>query len=255
MLEMQKLHIIEQGCGQPCVLLHGFGFHAGIWHELQLALSQSANTLAVDLPGFGHSSWMPWTQFYEALADRISSPVWLVGWSLGGMLAIEFAHLYPQKVKGLFLLATNPCFVASPDWPGILPQRLQTFKKELQTDYDKTLLRFLSLQWPKSYTSRTAIRAMHQRLRETPKPSACALESALEYLTSKDLRQALAGLNCAVQLILGRLDAFVPQAIQFSLAQRCPHIKVQVQSEAAHAPFLSHQDAVLRELRKCLNAS
>uniref|UniRef100_UPI00083B9EBF transporter n=1 Tax=Pseudomonas sp. BMS12 TaxID=1796033 RepID=UPI00083B9EBF len=51
------------------------------------------------------------------LDERLPADTWLGGWSLGGMLASELAALRGERCRGLLTLASNPCFVAGPDWP------------------------------------------------------------------------------------------------------------------------------------------
>ncbi len=40
----------------------------------------------------------------------------LMGWSLGGLYAIELALRHPEKFSELILVASNPCFVTRSDW-------------------------------------------------------------------------------------------------------------------------------------------
>jgi len=109
----------------PIVLLHGWLGEKGDWSEVSRHLIEAGHeVLAVDLPGHGASeaggeqdSWEAAAFFslpaaVEALATlldqlRIRSAV-LVGYSLGGRVAMAFAATYPARVRGLVALSANP---------------------------------------------------------------------------------------------------------------------------------------------------
>ena len=98
------------------VLLHGWGGASHSWQGLIPALQSIANIIALDLPGFGASKEIP--EFYlEAVVTLIAAQLpercVLVGWSLGGMLAVQLAARYPHKISHIITLATNAKFVAA----------------------------------------------------------------------------------------------------------------------------------------------
>ncbi|MDB2547468.1 alpha/beta fold hydrolase, partial [Porticoccaceae bacterium] len=100
---------------QPLVLIHGWGADSQIWGDLPQQLSEWADVITLDLPGFGASealqhysadSMLQW--MHRALPDQSL----LLGLSLGGMLCHRYAATYPQRVSGLILLSSNRQFVA-----------------------------------------------------------------------------------------------------------------------------------------------
>ena len=109
-----QLSVYVQGKGFPILCLHG---HPGLGRSLSVFtqhLSQRFQTLAPDLRGYGNSR----TQLnfnmtdhltdLEALLDRFQIDRCLVlGWSLGGSLAMELALKLPERVSGLILIATS----------------------------------------------------------------------------------------------------------------------------------------------------
>ena len=82
------------------------------------ALESLAEVIPVDLPGFGTAPAIP-DFTLDAVSDQLASQLpancVLMGWSLGGMLAMHLAARYPQQVKGVITLATNAKFVATDD--------------------------------------------------------------------------------------------------------------------------------------------
>lgn len=84
------------------MLLHGFGATSRVWERFGLA---------ADCPELaGHGGPMP-TDFeseVERLARRIHAPTTLVGYSLGGRLALSIACRFPEKVERLVAIGAHP---------------------------------------------------------------------------------------------------------------------------------------------------
>ena len=120
---MSALAVEVTGHGPPVVLLHGWAMHSGVWGPLVAKLARHHRVIAVDLPGHGHSAPIsPCT--LEAMAAAVdgalaaeTQPLAVLGWSLGGLVAMRWALARPARVQRLALVCTTPRFIASPDWP------------------------------------------------------------------------------------------------------------------------------------------
>lgn len=109
----QPLHVLVQGSGFPILCLHG---HPGSGRSLSVFtthLSQRFQTLAPDLRGYGKSQTQkPFVMLdhltdLQAVLDHYQIARCLIlGWSLGGILAMEMALKFPSRVSGLILIAT-----------------------------------------------------------------------------------------------------------------------------------------------------
>ncbi len=106
------LHCLEagNGDGQDVILLHGMKFQAATWQELGTLEKLAAagyHPLALDMPGFGKSPACEVDQD-KVLTDCIAQgemdrPV-LIGPSMGGRIALEFALNHPGILAGLILV-------------------------------------------------------------------------------------------------------------------------------------------------------
>jgi pimeloyl-ACP methyl ester carboxylesterase len=98
------------------LLVHGNVSSSLFWQPLMLALPHSVRALAVDLRGFGDSEALPvdatrgvrdFSDDVAAVADALAlGPVHLVGWSMGGGVAMQLLLDRPDLVRTLTLVST-----------------------------------------------------------------------------------------------------------------------------------------------------
>ena len=105
-----KLQFWDWGTdGKPAmILVHGGLDHARSWDWVARALRDDYHVYALDLRGHGNSAWAPGALYsiaehvldLSALADIINAfPVYIIGHSLGGILTLLYAGVYPDRVK------------------------------------------------------------------------------------------------------------------------------------------------------------
>ncbi len=94
------------------VLIHGIGANRCSWDALRAVLGESHPSLAIDLPGHGARRDRPFglALAVEAVDDALregNAPVVLVGWSLGGYVALAYASRRPELVDGIVLIGSS----------------------------------------------------------------------------------------------------------------------------------------------------
>jgi pimeloyl-[acyl-carrier protein] methyl ester esterase len=141
------------------VLIHGWGYDNSCWPDgLVAQLERHFNVILLALPGHGGASeHVLNTTDGDDCVDQLDA--WLdvtkaqlpnryhvLGWSLGGQVAIRLAH-NNNHVDRLILLATNAKFVRDHDWQqGMGLELLIQFVEKYQAQPGKTMRRFASLQ-------------------------------------------------------------------------------------------------------------
>ena len=110
-----KISFTDDGKGTAVVLLHGFLENKTMWDKYVSALSKNHRIITIDLLGHGETECLGYVHTMEDQADMIFAvlislrirKIVLVGHSMGGYVALAFAELYPDYVKGLFLLNSS----------------------------------------------------------------------------------------------------------------------------------------------------
>lgn len=110
-----QLYYIEQGEGQPLILLHGNGENCDYFEHQIPYFSSNYRVIAIDTRGHGKTprGVKPFTikQFAEDLHDFMDekgiAKAILLGFSDGGNIALEFALKYPERVEKLVLNGAN----------------------------------------------------------------------------------------------------------------------------------------------------
>ena len=261
---VSALNFEVRGGGRDLVLLHGWGLNLRVWDELAGALAQRFRVIAIDLPGHGKSDWdgrastpaaQAW-RVHETLAP-LTQRYALLGWSLGGLVALDLAAAMPAGVERLALVATTPKFLAGAGWRcGSAPALLRKLEKRLQADCGRTVREFLALQ-VRGSAPRTAARVLATlrhalEVHGTARPE--ALARGLERLREGDLRPALPLVRVPALVIAGRLDRITRAAAGRALAAALPQARYVEFARAAHAPFLSSPERFAQLLREFLLA-
>ena len=241
------MHIETTGDGPPLVLIHGWAMHTGLFAPLTRMLATRFAVHLVDLPGHGRSresTALDPQRIVVELGERIPEGALWAGWSLGGMIALEAARMFPERIRAIAMMASNPRFVSAPDWAhGVPAQVFEQFAAGLERDFTATVERFLALEAMGSAHATAELRALRAQAFGHGPPAVEALRQGLTLLQNADLRAAVANLAVPSLWIAGRRDRLVPpQAMRWAAhtAPRARHLEL----DSGHMPFLADPDAV-----------
>ena len=105
----------DQTGRETAVLIHGLSDSRAVWWRQQDGLSADMDVVAYDVRGFGTSPAGGGLGTVAQLADdlaqivsaQVAGPAWLIGFSMGGVIAQQFALDFPQLTRGLVLIGSS----------------------------------------------------------------------------------------------------------------------------------------------------
>lgn len=234
-------------------LIHGWAMHGGLFDDL-VDSWPAADWRRLDLPGHGDRRDTAWpvdpAELVDAVIGDLPAGSWLLGWSLGGLIAMQAALRHPTRFAGLILVAATPSLIRRTSWPhAVEPAMLQAMAVELAEHPDTVVQRFLELEMHGAKNARSGLKQLRQRAFLHGMPDKRALLAGLSHLGNSDLTGRLESLDLPVRLIGGRRDKLVPWDALESMAERLPDAELLDVPGAAHAPFLTDPDAVAAAVR------
>jgi len=229
----------------PIVLLHGWGFSPGIWSAVIEQLRLRDISAPIETPALPLNGNISQLTAIESLFETLPDVAHLVGWSLGGELALAYALCFPERVSSLTLISSTPCFMNRPDWEAGQPATLlDDFDQRLIDNPAALLKRFSSLI---RLGDSTAVRdrTLTETLQNQSEPDAERLTAGLKFLRTIDLRG-----TCSSQielppiaLIHGTADNVVPFAAAQWLANELKAPLTPIE-HASHALPLTHAEQI-----------
>jgi pimeloyl-[acyl-carrier protein] methyl ester esterase len=240
----------------PVALVHGWGMNLAVFDTLREALPHT-ETWAIDLPGHGRSAWNPARADFESQLEDVLAALparsVLLGWSLGGKLAMEIARRHPVRVAALVLVSSTPRFAQSADWShGMNAGELEAFSSLVEQDWRQTLSDFVWLQLRGSRNAAATQQRVEAALASHGAPHPDALRAGLDILGAVDLRQGLTGIRQPALAIAGQNDRVTPPGATRWIAESLPDARFAEIPRAGHASFISHTDEVIEVLRPFL---
>ena len=233
-------------------LIHGWATNAHIFDRLRRRLPEHWQMIAPNLAGHGdRCEAAPFDVCAEAdaIAAMLPDNSYVLGWSLGGVVAQYLAVRHPQKVRGLILCATFAKLQAVPDYPeGVNNTLLNKMLHLFQQDYPKHMRQFLELQLLHSPHAKEILAAVLPDALKDGTPQGIA--AALDAVSEVDTRGLLSGISCPTVLLYGGKDSVTPIRMGEFLARHLPQARLVRIDKAAHAPFLSHADEVAEVVRE-----
>lgn len=253
-----RIHYAEHGRaghGPTVVLLQGLGLSSRFWFDVPNLLASDPATprhvLAVDNRGTGKSDrprrlWRMGTMADDvaAVLDHAGvSSAFVVGISMGGMIAQHVALRHPSRVRGLVLLATTAGFLM-----GALPEAAALARLlSLPLGGPRAGVNLTRLLLPPSkwHRAREIFRDWPNAMREdptTPRTFAAHLFAASTHLVARDLGR----IGCPAVVVAGSHDSLIPLKNARVLAKKIPRAELEIIEETGHAIFAEDRDLVRR---------
>ena len=234
--------------GTPIVLLHGWGFTPAIWHPLIEALvAHGIARSRIQTPSLPLDAGLSFAQILAALAALLPTRAHVVGWSLGGELALALAQRSPSRVASLTLISSTPCFMNRDDWVAGQPASLlDDFDQRLATNPAALLKRFATLiRHGDAGASRD--RSLAEYLAQAYETDPARLAAGLQLLRQVDLRTDSAAMSVPLMLVHGTRDAVTPLPAAQWLQQQTRATLLRVEG-VSHALPLTHPTRLAADL-------
>ena len=264
-----RLYYKDWGQGRPVVLLHGWPLTGDTFDDAAIALSeQGFRSIIPDRRGFGRSD-QPWTGYdYDTFSDdvaailddaKISEPVALVGFSMGGGEVARFQTKYPGRTSAAVLIsAVVPYMLKTDDNPNGVPQA--TFdemtagmKKDREHFFTGFFKDFYGAGAAKSPVSdEVLMNSWRQSMLAGLHPTLAAAKA----FATTDFRPDLASFKSPTLIIHGTDDKTVPiDATARESAKALPDAKLIEYNGSAHGLFASNKERLIKDLTEFLGSA
>lgn len=231
------------------VLLHGFTGSGQSWQTFTPALSEQFQVITPDIVGHGENIAPDIDSYHmqnaaKAILSTIKEPFHLLGYSMGGRLALYIATHYPEKVKSLILESASPGLKteiereARKKNDNALADKIEANGIEWFVDF------WESLGLWDSQSAELKAKLRKQRRANNPQGLANSLRG-MGTGVMPSLWDKLPTLSMPVKLIAGDLDAkFV--GINREMAKLMPDVNLSIVAEAGHTVHLEKPEAFLQ---------
>ena len=238
-----------------------------VWDDIVPDLLKQHRVTVIDLPGLGRSPVPGGDYNLEYLTRHVAEVApdnaIYIGWSLGGLIAMNMAIQHPAKVSALICVSSTPSFVARPaseasgkplgEWPCAMPEEIiDGFIDIFNEDAEGTLIRFLALQCKGSPSIRLDTKKLKDIVYFHGHPAPQALREGLKIFRNEDLRSELKKIQCPSLFIFGRNDNVVPVGVSSAIQEYCPSAKVAIIEDASHVPIISNPELFIEAIKDFL---
>lgn len=226
-MQRTRLACEERGAGKPVLLVHGFPFHRGQWSAIVPALALHARVIVPDLRGFGGSAFGPSgdeiVQSMDAHADelaelldslRVSEPVTLVGFSMGGYVSFSFFRRHRARIGALALCNTRAIADTPEGAAGRATLAARVLVEGPAPVIEGMLPRLLA---PETLASRPDVVASVGELMEVAPPAGIAA-SLRGMAARRDSTALLPHIDVPTLVVVGEHDVISPPAEMRSIA-------------------------------------
>ena len=235
---------------RPVVLVHGLAACWQCWLEtIPRLAAEGRRVIAPDLPGFGDSE-MPredisiegYGRIVESLCDELDlGQVVVVGHSMGGFMAAEFAIQYPDRGERLVLqaaagISTNDVrrepLLAGARVVAALGTRAAAQSRAVAA---RPRLRWVALQTVMRHPSRMPADFVYELIAHSGREG---FLPALDAILSYDFRDRLPQIQCPTLVIWGAEDMLVPRRDADEYARAIPGARKVVFEDTGHSPMM-----------------
>lgn len=265
----RSVNLVDIGEGPALIFLHGLSGSWQNWLETIPYFAREHRVIALDLPGFGQSE-MPaepisvrgYARMLEQLYDTLGiDTATIVGTSMGGFVAADFAIRYPQRVQRLVLVAA-----AGLSMDHMLNERNQGLRARIENVlfFSTTwlasrnravvrspLVRRLMLLLVTAYPARLPVPLIREQLHGAERPG---FNAALKAMVRYPIRDRLGEIGCPTLIVWGELDRLVPLRDAAEFEWLIPDARKIVYEDTGHMVMLERPERFNTDLHSFIAA-
>lgn len=233
-----KLYYERTGKGPELVLLHGFGCDLRLWEPLIPRLKNDLTVTAFDMRGSGKSDKPTEPYSIETLRNDAASfieavckgPVSVLGFSMGGMVAMDLAATRPELVERLILVSTLPA------WDCPFPPPAKTRELFRRTDVSPELLtEVYETIFGSAYKKKVSAREyVDFRMSDENPQSLDDYLLQLRALEASDVREKVRLITVPALMIVGGEDKVAPPGNSVWLKENIHNAELKVLEGSGH---------------------
>ena len=248
-----KIAFSDKGKGSALVLIHGFLGNKELWQETRGALAKNFRVVCIDLPGHGQSDCFGYIHSIDLMAKAVKAVLdklrlkkyVLVGHSMGGYVALAFAEMFPESVKGLCLFHSTS-YADSEQKKNDRDKAIRSVKVDPNIYVRATIINLFAAKNLKPLKKQVNLAT--QIARKTPKQG---IVNALEGMKDRPNRDMILHFaNYPIQFIIGKYDTILPMQSLIDQSRICKRGSALLLENSGHMGFLEQPDTCVKQLKK-----
>ena len=256
-----EIHYTESGSGFPILMIHGFGGSNWDFKTLDSLLNDKYRVIRVDLPGFGLSDFpedgykedfiKTYDAYFTFLIDTLHlDSMYVMGNSLGGMMAWNLALQHPANVKKMILFNSAGYNMKE----ALKTTNAETFRKKyVQYLIKKGLPEFMTRKgisrvfYDKNILTDTRIKRVNEMWNREGN-----LKHIITMVTSDQFpsEEPIKNITCPTLIVWGRQDVLLPVKYADSFARDIKNSQKIVYDSCGHVPMMEKPEEVKRDVLK-----
>lgn len=230
---------VEVGQGPAVLFLHGYPFDKSMWSKQIDAITTSGfRAIAPDLPSLGETKSSSEVATMDEMARDVAGLLdelnvenaVICGLSMGGYVAFEFIHLFPERVRGLVLAGTRAPADNEQEKAG-REQQVQTMLRAGMVPISIATLPKLLAQRTLAEKSDVVKRVRAMITRSDPRGAAAAQRGMA---ARRDYTEDLPKIEVPTLIIVGREDSIRPVADAEFMHRGIRDSRLEIIDDAAH---------------------
>lgn len=253
-----KVAYSDRGKGRAVVLLHGFLGSKELLAHTRDALARRFRVVSIDLPGHGQSDCFGYVHTMDFMAKAVKAVMdhlrlkryAIIGHSMGGYVALAFAELFPEQVRGICLFHSTS-YADSAQKKQDRDKAILSVKKDPEAFVRASIKNLFAASNLKPLKKEVTFATQVAR-----KTSKQGIVNALEGMKDRPSRDVILHFaSYPVYFIVGKYDNVLPMQSLLDQSKLCKHGQALLLERSGHMGFLEQPSDCLKFLNKFARAS